>query len=98
MNDPVGCRDMELLCRQRATFDIQHSWKWLGEAERWKDLAHREAASRFHAEYTGPMTMGPNTMEGDRRTIAASLSTRRQEVAIRMTALCHRPFPRLRLS
>jgi hypothetical protein len=49
MNDPVGCREMELLCRQRATFDIQHSWKWLGEAERWKDLAHREAASRFHA-------------------------------------------------
>ena len=49
MSDPIGCRDMELLCRQRATFDIQHSWKWLGEAERWKDLAHREAASRFHA-------------------------------------------------
>jgi len=21
MNDPIGCRDMELLCRQRATFD-----------------------------------------------------------------------------
>ena len=69
MNDPIGCRDMELLCRQRATFDIQHSWKWLGEAERWKDLAHREAASRFNAEYTGPMTMGPNTREGDRRTM-----------------------------
>ena len=67
MNDPIGCRDMELLSRQRATFDIQHSWKWLGEAERWKDLSHREAASRFHAEHAGPMTMGPNTMEGDRR-------------------------------
>jgi hypothetical protein len=45
MNDPIGCRDMELLCRQRATFDIQHSWKWLGEAERWKDLAHRSCFS-----------------------------------------------------
>jgi hypothetical protein len=67
MNDPIGCRDMELLCRQRATFDIQHSWNWLGEAERWKDLAHREAASRFHAGHAGPMTLGPNTMEGDRR-------------------------------
>ena len=69
MNDPIGCRDMELLCRQRATFDIQHSWRWLGEAERWKDLAHREAASRFHAEHAGPMTMGPNSLEGDRRTM-----------------------------
>jgi hypothetical protein len=58
MNDPIDCRDMELLCRHRATFDIQHSWKWLGEAERWKDLAHRETASRFHAEHAGPMTMG----------------------------------------
>jgi hypothetical protein len=69
MNDLIGCRDMELLCRQRATFDIQHSWKWLGEAERWKDLAHREAASRFHAGHPGPMAMGPNTREGDRRAI-----------------------------
>ena len=67
MSDLVGCRDMELLCRQRATLDIQHSWKWLGEAERWKDLAHREIASRFHAEHAGPMTMGPNPTEGDRR-------------------------------
>jgi hypothetical protein len=69
MNDPIGCRDMELLCRHRAALDTQHSWKWLGEAERWKDLAHREAASRFHAEHAGSMTMGPNTMEGDRRTM-----------------------------
>jgi hypothetical protein len=48
---------------------IQHSWKWLGEAERWKDLAHRETAFRFHGEHAGPMTMGPNSMEGDRRTL-----------------------------
>ena len=68
MNDPIGCRDMELLCRQRATFDIQHSWKWLGEAERWKDLAHHETASRFHAEHAGPMTMGPNASDDERRT------------------------------
>jgi hypothetical protein len=75
MNDLVGCRDMELLCRQRATLDIQHSWKWLGEAERWKDLAHREAASRFHAEYAGPRTMGPNTIDGDLREIRKSPAT-----------------------
>jgi hypothetical protein len=69
MNDPIGCRDMELLCRQRATLDIQHSWKWLGEAERWKDLAHREIGSRFRAMpmHAGPMAMGPNTIEGDLR-------------------------------
>jgi len=69
MNDPIGCRDMELLCRHRATFDIQHRWKWLGEAERWKELAHSETVSRFHAGHPGPMAMGPNTMEGHRRTI-----------------------------
>ena len=29
---------MELLSRQRAVFDNEHSWKWLGEAERWGHL------------------------------------------------------------
>ena len=67
VNNQVGCHDMELLYRRRAALDTQHSWKWLGEAERWKDLAHRETASRFHAEHAGPMTMGPNRMEGARR-------------------------------
>jgi len=66
MNDRVGCREMELLCRQRAALDIQHSWKWLGEADRWRDLAHCEAAS-LCAEHPGPMAMGPNTIEGDHR-------------------------------
>ncbi len=47
MNDLVGCRDMELLCRKRAALDTQHRWKWLGEAERWKDIAHRETVARF---------------------------------------------------
>jgi hypothetical protein len=69
MSDLVGCRDMELLCRHRAAVDREHSWKWLGEAERWKDLAHREIASRFRAMpmHPGPMAMGPNTIEGDLR-------------------------------
>lgn len=48
MNDLSECRDMELLCRHRAALDTAHSWKLLGEAERWRDLAHREAVSRFH--------------------------------------------------
>jgi hypothetical protein len=67
MNDLVGCKDIELLCRQRAALDHEHSWKWLGEAERWRDLAHREVASGSHASqmHPGPMDMGPNTIDGD---------------------------------
>lgn len=67
VNDLVSCRDMELLCRRRAALDTQHSWKWLGEAERWRDIAHREAASRFQTMGLGPMAMGPNTIESDYR-------------------------------
>ncbi len=69
MNDLVGCREMELFCLHRAALDTQHSWKWLSEAERWKDLAHRETAFRFRAKRPGPMAMGPNTKEDDRRTM-----------------------------
>ena len=67
VNDLVGCRDMELLCRRRAVVDSQHSGKWLGEAERWRDLAHRETAARFQTMGPGPMAMGPYTIEGDYR-------------------------------
>jgi hypothetical protein len=67
VNNQVGCNDMELLYRRRAALDTQHSWKWLGEAERWRDLAHRETASRFQTIGLGPMVMGPNTIEGDYR-------------------------------
>jgi hypothetical protein len=65
MNHLVGCRDMELICRRRAGLDHAHSWKWLGEAERWKDLAHREIGDRFREKHPGPMAMGPNTIDGD---------------------------------
>ena len=63
----VGFREIELLCRQRAISDLEHSWKWQGEADRWSDLAHREIASRFHNNemHAGPMAMGPNDVEGD---------------------------------
>jgi hypothetical protein len=60
---------MELLCRHRAVFDAQHSEKWLCQAERWKDIAHREAASRFHATWPSPMAIGANTVESDRRAM-----------------------------
>jgi hypothetical protein len=67
MNNLVGCRELESLCRQRAISDRAHSWKWLDEADRWNNLAHREIASRFQMKpmHAGPMTMGPNTIEGD---------------------------------
>jgi hypothetical protein len=68
MNNLVlGCREIESLCRQRAISDRAHSWKWLGEADRWSDLAHREIASRFQNNemHAGPMAIGPNTLEGD---------------------------------
>jgi hypothetical protein len=67
MNNILGCREIESLCRQRAISDRAHSWKWLGEADRWNDLAHREIASRFQMNpmHAGPMAMGPNTIVGD---------------------------------
>jgi hypothetical protein len=40
-------RAMGSLCRQRAVFDPQNSWKHLGDAERWEHLAHDEIA--FHS-------------------------------------------------
>jgi hypothetical protein len=33
MNNLVRGREMEMLCRHRATQDTIHRWKWLGEAE-----------------------------------------------------------------
>ena len=48
MNDQLGCHDMEMLCRQRAKVDLKHNWKWLGEADRWRQLGHNEIAWRFH--------------------------------------------------
>jgi hypothetical protein len=67
------CRAMELICRQRATADPEHGWKWLEQAERWHDLGTREVAWRFQRRnaqqqmHAGPMQMGPNTVKGDSR-------------------------------
>jgi hypothetical protein len=67
MKDLADARYMERLCRQRAVFDHAHSWKWLGEADQWKDLAHLEVGDRFRVKpiHPGPMAMGPNTIEGE---------------------------------
>ena len=67
MSNLAECREIESLCRQRAVSDRARSWKWLGEADRWNELAHLEIASRFQGSpmHAGPMVMGPNTIEGD---------------------------------
>lgn len=39
MNELMRCRAMESLCRQRATFYPEESWKWLAEAEMWDHKA-----------------------------------------------------------
>jgi hypothetical protein len=38
---------MGSICRQRAVFDPEHSWKHLAEAERWEHLAAAEIADHF---------------------------------------------------
>jgi hypothetical protein len=75
MNERLDCRGMELLYRERAKADPEHSTKWLGQAERWQDLARSENAWRVQRRDTdqmqmhpGPMAMGPNTIRGDARS------------------------------
>ena len=74
MSDVAGCRAMETLCRQRAKVDSKHSWKWLGEADRWRELGHNQIAWRFQKRnvqqqmHAGPMAIGPNTIYGDSRS------------------------------
>jgi hypothetical protein len=72
MDDLLNYRGMELLCCQRATVEPEHSWKWLGQAERWRNLGHRKITSRFKRSNSeqpdlGPMAIGPNTIAGDQR-------------------------------
>ena len=76
----MNCQDMEMLCRQRAKVDPEHHGKWLGEADKWHVLGHREAAWRFQHRnlqqqmHAGPMAMGPNPVDGDPRLNNSRLS------------------------
>jgi hypothetical protein len=70
MEDLINCQAMELLCRQRAIADPEHSWKWLARAERWENLGQRRSISSFNPSISGqtelgPMPMGTNTIDGD---------------------------------
>ena len=74
MADAENCRAMELVCRQRAEANPQQSWKWLRQADRWRDLGKRETAWRLQRRsaqqqmHAGPMQMGPNPVSGDPRS------------------------------
>jgi hypothetical protein len=39
------------LCRQQAVFHPDMSWHWLGQAERWEDLAETEIALLFRESH-----------------------------------------------
>jgi len=43
MEELLRCRNMEAMCRQSALYDPERSWAWLANAEKWKDLADKEA-------------------------------------------------------
>ena len=68
MVDVQDCHAMERLCSQRAEADPTRAWKWLGQAERWRELGKREVAWRFQRRNaqqqmnTEPMQMGTNTI------------------------------------
>jgi hypothetical protein len=62
--DTLGCRKMQLWCLQRAKEEPAQSWKWLGQAERWRALAGSQPQQ---GQYVGPMSMGPYTVNGDIR-------------------------------
>jgi hypothetical protein len=47
MKNVRNYRAMSSICRQRAVFDPENSWKHLGDAERWDHLAHAEIDSHF---------------------------------------------------
>jgi hypothetical protein len=62
-------RAMGSLCRQRAVFDPQNSWKHLGDAERWEHLAHAEVAFLSRERHAGGPSKPGNTQQ--KSTVAA---------------------------
>jgi hypothetical protein len=73
MVNVADCRAMETLCLERAKADPQHGSKWLGQAERWRDLARQETAWRFQRKnsqqqmHAGPMAVQPKPVDRDWR-------------------------------
>lgn len=62
MNELSRCRGMESLCRQRATFYPEESWKWLAEAEMWN---HKAFERSIQHEESKAATSGIPSAGGD---------------------------------
>ena len=83
MKNVQSYRAMGLICRQRAVFDPEHSWKHLGDAEKWEHLAYDEIAANFRkckiagsAELDSPVwrssSLGRRATGDDRGCVALS--------------------------
>jgi hypothetical protein len=73
MNELVRCRAMESLCRQRATFYPEESWKWLAEAEMWDNKAF-ECSNRPEESKAAP---SKSSSVGDEGSFGGRLSSSR---------------------
>jgi hypothetical protein len=59
----LDCRKMQLWCLQRAKDEPAQSMKWVGQAERWRQLGRSQVQQ---GQFAGP-SMGPYTINGDMR-------------------------------
>ena len=71
MNDVSNCYAMESMCRERAETDPKNATKWLGQAERWSELAKDENAWRLQKRsapqqqaHAGQMATQPRPVDG----------------------------------
>ena len=67
------CHAMESMCRERAETDPKNATKWLGQAERWSELAKHENAWRLQKRsapqqqaHAGRMATQPRPVESNR--------------------------------
>jgi len=70
MSDLKDWREMEFWCLRRAQAEPENAWKWQGQAERWRNVAHTRIADEFQKPRqmtAGPMEMGPNPITGKRQ-------------------------------
>jgi hypothetical protein len=77
----IDSRAMELMCLQCAKIDPENDAKWLVQAEHWRAVSHGRTARNFQRKnsqqmHAGPMAMGPNTVNGDKRPLRFQLGCR----------------------
>jgi hypothetical protein len=66
LNDIAECREMEFRCLQRARAEPENSWKWLGQAERWRELAHSRVAHQISEAHCPAADDGGANADGSR--------------------------------